>query len=456
MRDRETEGDGADAADRWLYGWALGYAAIGAASLFVPLYAIDLGAGAFLVSLIAATAAFAGVPGAILWGRLVTRTRRRRPFLLVALGLAAAVFFSLPFLSSPWTVLVANAALWFVVAAATPVLNVIVVEGYPTEQWTERFGLLNHYQGYGWLAGLVGGGAWSALVGGPRVGLAPLAAKRLFFVVSGVVTLGAVLFVLRQYPEPQTMSDQRFRRLFHRVRSANGHTAGAARAAPYGPMRLFLAAQGLRFDRESVARLRERFSARLVEYLFAAAVFFAGFSAFFGPLPAYLVEAGYAADAVFALFVVNAAASAAAYAPAGSLAAEYDPFSLQAAALAFRTGAFPVVAVAGSAIAPPVGLVVVGLFFFAIGASWAVIAVTATGLVTELAPEPVRAEALGAYTAIGSLGGGIGSVLGGAVADAAGYLPAFGLAGGCVAVALLLAFDGLRGSSAAFTGTRRE
>ena len=131
--------------DAWLYGWALGYAAVGAASLLVPLYAVDFGAGALVVSLIAATAALAGVPGAILWGKLVARTQRRRPFVIVALGLTTGVFLSLPFLASPWTVLAANAALWFVIAAAAPVLNVIVVERYEPSAWSRRFGLLNHY-----------------------------------------------------------------------------------------------------------------------------------------------------------------------------------------------------------------------------------------------------------------------------------------------------------------------
>lgn len=137
--DREASGDAADGdggvragtdrvgSDTWLYGWALGYAAVGAASLLVPLYAIDLGAGALVVSLIAATAALAGVPGAILWGKLVAKTQRRRPFILVALGLTAAVFLSLPFLASPWTVLAANAAC--AVAGAVGYLPAFVVAG---------------------------------------------------------------------------------------------------------------------------------------------------------------------------------------------------------------------------------------------------------------------------------------------------------------------------------------
>ena len=453
-----SAGDGVDrgsdsgGSDTWLYGWALGYAAVGAASLLVPLYAIDLGAGAFLVSLVAATAALAGVPGAILWGRLVTRTRRRRPFVLVALGLSAGVFLALPFLSSPWTVLLANAALWFVIAAAAPVLNVIVVEGHEPRAWAGRFGLLNHYQGYGWLAGLVAGGAWSTLANS-AAGIAPLAAKRLFFVGSAVATLLGILVVLARYPEPVTTSEQRFRRLSRRIRTAGGNPGRAARAVPYGPGRIYWALRDVGVGRRGdsrrategpLARLRRRFSGSLIRYLAAATLFFVGFSAFFAPLPAYLVDAGYATDEVFALFILSAAASAAAYARAGAAAASHSPIRLQAGALLLRSISFPVVAVVGAAVAPPLGLALVGVLFVLVGVSWAVIAVTAAGLVTGLAPESVRAEAFGAYTAVGSLGGGLGSVVGGAIAGGVGYLSAFVVAGGVVGLAAYLAVDGVR------------
>jgi hypothetical protein len=345
---------------------------------------------------------------------------------------------------------VANAVLWFVVAAAAPVLNLVVVEGHAPAQWNRRFGLLNHYQGYGWLAGLVAGGAWSALAG-PGFGLPELAAKRLFFVGSAVAALGGVLVVLVRYPEPSTISERRFLRLSRRLSATNGNVARAVRAVPFGPARMYWAFRNVGIGRNTLSRLRRRFSGGLVRYLLAATVFFTGFSVFFGPLPAYLVDAGYATDEVFALFILSAAASAATYARAGALATERDPLRLQLGALCFRAGAFPVVAVAGAAIAPPLGLLVVGGLFFAIGASWAVIAVTATGLVTGLSSPTARAEALGAYTAVSSLGGGLGSVVGGAVADAVGYLPAFVVAGGCIAAAVLLAVDGLGKSGAAST-----
>jgi predicted MFS family arabinose efflux permease len=70
--------------------------------------------------------------------------------------------------------------------------------------------------------------------------------------------------------------------------------------------------------------------------------------------------------------------------------------------------------------------------------TWAVVAVTATGLVTRLAPDRVRGEALGVYTALSSVGGGLGSAVGGALATWVGYLPTFGAAAGLVVAGLLL------------------
>jgi hypothetical protein len=40
-RERTDRRAGHVGSDVWLYGWALGYAAVEAASLLVPLYAID-------------------------------------------------------------------------------------------------------------------------------------------------------------------------------------------------------------------------------------------------------------------------------------------------------------------------------------------------------------------------------------------------------------------------------
>ncbi|KAB1194548.1 MFS transporter [Haloferax sp. MBLA0076] len=421
--------------DRWLVGWALGYAAVGASSLVVPLYAIELGASALFVGLIAATAAFAGAPGAILWGRLAARTKRRRPFVLVALVSAAGVFGILTQVDSPLAVLVANTLLWFVVAAAAPVLNLIVVEGVPADQWDRRFGVLNHYQGYGWLSGLVVGAVWSALA--PRVfDLSALAVQRWFLVISAVAAGAGALLVRVWYPDQSTLSATRFARLSAGIRRQSGLIGRSVRAVPYGPSRMYWALQGL-----DIGDLRSRVGPTLLSYLAAATLFFVGFSVFFGPLPAYLVSSGRTADEVFVLFVLSSLGSAVSYARVGTLTATHDSRQLQVGALATRGLAFPLVAIVGARLTAGTSLVVLGAIFVVVGVTWAIIAVTATGIVTRLAPEQVRGDALGAYTALASLGGGIGSALGGVVADAFGYVVTFVLAGGVVVTALVIVWS---------------
>lgn len=146
--------------DRWLYAWGIGYLAAGVASLLIPLYALSLGGGAFVVGVLAATVVFAGIPGALLWGSLAARSGRRRAFVRIALGATAIILAATPFVEVVWALVAVNALLWFVLAAAAPVLNLLILEGTPQVHWERRIAKLNAYQGYGWLAGLILGSVW--------------------------------------------------------------------------------------------------------------------------------------------------------------------------------------------------------------------------------------------------------------------------------------------------------
>ncbi|WP_336359308.1 MFS transporter [Haladaptatus sp. ZSTT2] len=422
--------------DRWLYAWGLGYAAVGAASLLIPLYALALGSNALLVGLMASTAAFAGVPGALLWGRLATRTGRRRPFVLVALAATALVLAVVPLITEPWLLLVANAALWFVVAAAAPVLNLIVVDGVPDIEWDDRIARLNEVQGFGWLLGLVTGAGWMALAGSR---LSQVEAQQLFFSVIAATTFVAFLLARHWYPEPSMVSRDRFLRVY-RTLGRGGWGAGRyVRAIPYGPSRIYWGLASF-----NARRFSNRGTSALGTYLFAAVVFFIGFSVYFGPLPAYLTGLHYSTDQIFILFVVNSAGSAVFYGRVGKLATKWESHRLQTSALGARTLLFPGVALVGGigALAGFSGLLAL---FAIIGVTWAIIAVTATSIVTRLAPPAVRGEALGAYTALSSVGGGIGSALGGALADSMGYTVTFGVAAGLVLVGAGLVAAGQAG-----------
>jgi MFS family permease len=93
----------------------------------------------------------------------------------------------------------------------------------------------------------------------------------------------------------------------------------------------------------------------------------------------------------------------------------------------------PLVAIVGAALgAGAFGTVAAVVLFGVIGVSWAVIAVTAGTIVTRLAPAQLRGEALGVYAALAALAGGVGSIAGGVLANALGFVTAFAAAGAVI------------------------
>lgn len=414
------------ARPRWLLAWAVGAVAFGGASLLVPLYVVALGGTAVDLGVLAALAAFVGAPGALVVGRIADRTGRYRAFVVGTLAVVTATLALLPFVDTIALVVLGNAVVWFAFAAAAPAINLLAVVGHPERAWGGRIATLNRSQGYGWAGGLVLGTAWTA-VGGQLLALDVLATQRSFFVAcavgAGVATVAASRWLP---PEPAVLPrPSRLARAIARSRrfSVRGATT------PFAPGRLYWTTRSLH-----PRRFVTRFSVPLAAYYGAVLLCFAGFAAFFAPLPLFLDETGFGGEGVFALYLASSVASALLFVPAGDLADRYDVGLLNAAALAARAVALPLVAVAGFAVAGgAVGLLVMGGLFVVVGATWAVIAVTAATQVTRLAPASVRGEALGIYTALSSVAGGVGSVLGGWLAGS-GYLLAFGVAGGLVGV----------------------
>jgi MFS family permease len=406
----DTPGD-----DRWLKAWAVGYAAAGGASVLLPLYALSLDAGAFLVGLMASTAAFAGVPGALLWGRIAGKTGRRRPFVLFALVATAGVLLVSPLLRGPIALVAANAALWFAVTAASPVLNLVVVEGVEQSAWDGRIARLNALQGYGWLAGLLVGTVWSGIA--PRLGYTAISAQRTLLAGLGLLAVAATVLFLRFYPEAAHVSERRFLRRYRSLSRENWRGDRFLRGLPYGPSRIYWGLRSLRSG-----RLSERFGRQLLGYLAATALFSGGFAVFWGPMPAHLTEIGFDDSAVFLCFLASTVGSTLCYDPVGRLMGRYEAVRMQVGALAARAVLFAATAVIASQF-------LVGGVLAAIGVTWAVVAVTTTGIVARLAAERVRGEALGLVVAVTGIGGGIGNVVGGAVAAATTPLTTFGLAG---------------------------
>lgn len=409
-------------ANRWLYAWGLGSVALGAASLLVPLYVVALGGNPVDLGLLAASVALLGTPGALLWGRVADRTRDRRSVVVAGLGGSAAILAVLPTLDSVTAVITANALLWFVSAAAGPVMTLLVVADAPEREWPRLIASLNRFQGFGWAGGLVLGTVWLGALASEFA--SPLAARRWLFVVCTACIAVAAVAASRWVPSPSAeLRRGERRRIAHLVT----HTHRNVRAATFAftPNRLYWTVQNVR-----PTRLRRRFTVPLAAYLLAVAFFSTGFAAFWAPLPAYLSTAGYAGDAMFGLYLATSLTAAVCYRGAGELSARFDVHLLQIGALGTRSWTFPVVALLG--VTGLLSFVAAGGVFVVLGVTWAVIAVTGTAVVARLAPRSARGETLGVHAALVAASGGVGGLLGGWVAQF-GYWLAFAMAGVLVA-----------------------
>ncbi len=419
------------APDRWLWGWGVGYVAIGSASLLVPVYALTLGGGPFLVGLLASTAAFAGVPGALLWGRLAERSGRRRPFVLFALVTAALVLGAMSVVSQPLVLLVLNAILWFVVAGAAPVCNLLMVEGVDATMWDDRLARLNAVQGYGWVVGLLLGVVWLAVAGIE----AQAGAQRALLLALGVIALVAAGWVSARLPERTDVSVGRRAspERFSRLQASDQGAGRIMRLLPVGPGRVYLTMR--RFD---LGMLRRGLAGPLGSFLGGTALFAAGSAVFWGPMPAYLDAHGLSTTLIFGVFLVGNLGSAVSYGRVARLEPLFGAERLQLGGIGARILLFPATAILVGGLVPLLGIVLV-----LIGVSWALVAVTAPLLVSRMVPPIERPAALASYTALMSAGTGVGSVVGGAVAATSGYVVAYTFAGVLVLVGLGFAWRGL-------------
>jgi MFS family permease len=406
-------------SDRWLYGWGLAAIGLGGASLVVPLYVVELGGGPVTLGVLAAAAAAAGAPGALVVGRLADRTGHRRGYVLGAIAVVAGGLAVVAGVESIPVVVAANAAIWFAFAAATPVLTLLAVVGAPESEWSDRITRLNEWQGVGWALGLLVG--FCVLVGGERlVGLDARTALRAVCLVCGTSAAAGWLVTARALPAgPGPGAGPAPRRLRRALRGAARFGVRGA-GFPFTPTRMdFRDLHPRRFVR--------RFTPGLALYFAAVVLVFAGFGAFFAPLPAYLGNVGFGDDAVFGIYLALNVGAAAFFGSAGWLVERYEVALVHAGSLAVRAVALPAVVVVSGTLAATLPL------FVLVGVTWAVIAVSAATLVTRLSPAIVRGEALGVYGALSTVASGVGSVVGGWLA-ASGYARAFGVAGGLVLV----------------------
>lgn len=408
--------------DRWLIAWGLASTSFGGASLIIPLYVVQLGGTAATLGTMAALAAFLGVPGALIAGPYADRGGRHRRVLLTSFVVVMAVLLTIPLIENIEIIVLSNAVIWFCFASVIPVLTLLAVAEEPEARWSERIASLNKYQGVGWGIGLVIGAIASGL---GSLWFATITVQRILLVVYGLIAVVGILCGVRWLPTaqhpPAEFDPKRVRRAINRATRFNLRGV----TFPITPARIDPRAMNPR-------QFIDRFTPPLAAFFIAIVLCFAGFAAFFSPLPAFLADAQLGDSDIFALYVLSSAAAAVCFSWAGTLAASHGIFRVHTGALTIRGIAFPVAAGIVTIIGiGSMGLIGLAIAFIGIGISWAIIIVTAGTLVTQLSPPTIRGESLGMYGALMALAGGIGSFVGGrlAVVD---YILAFTVAGGLV------------------------
>ena len=395
----------------WFYSYLPHGMSGGATSALIPLFAYALGGSLVEVGIIAAATSIASVPAFVLWGVLSDRLGRRKVFLLIGFLGSAASFLAMALCTTMTQFYLANLLIGFLGSASGPVGAVLVMETTERKSWPTQLAVLSRVGGIGWVAGLLVGVVWLSL--GPGI-LGILGAMRALFVIGAALALLSALLAGAWLGEPKERVERRDIPLVD--------IQMRVERVKYLPMRL------LHFiDPRARRPGQPRLSRPLRVYLASVFLLFSGFTAFYGFFPIFLQdELLLAGPEIFSVFIASQVTSAAFYLRAGRWIADHGGRRMQLYASLGRAALFPSFFLLALLPLPPTALLAGVLLLHAgVGLCWAIINVSGSTLVSRLAPEGGRAEALGAYNAVQGFGAILGPLLGGFVAEALGYGAAF-------------------------------
>ncbi len=422
-------------APRWYFGHGLHNVADGGASTLIPLFlSSTLGGSVSNVGVLSAATSSASVPCSIGWSELSDRIERRKMFILVDY-FGAGILFLLMGLATTFEQFLGLNILYGVVAAASVSMGTIIItETVESKRWTKEIGTYTEFSGVGWIIGLLLCGVW--LEAGIRL-FPGMDSLRVLFFILAAVTFVAGFIALRLVPDPKP-------RPFapHHVDKVVVFMGRMVERPRYMPLWMYRhkyhqAVHEIRSSGETVP-------GPLRLYFVAVLLLFSGFTTVYTPFPIFLKkEIGSGWLEIFLLYIVSAATSAFMYSRTGGLIGRLGErrtlinVNLVRICLFTSFGAISLLAVGGFRPAP--ALLFAALFALqgAVGFFWAFVSVASTALVSKCAPPGTKGENLGLFNATVSVGGILGALVGGEVANYLGYGAAFLSGVGLVALGII-------------------
>lgn len=414
MGDRHTglrDGMARANGSKWFYSYLPQGIAGGATSPLIPLFAYALGASLADVGIIAAATSIASVPAFMLWGSLSDRLKKRKVFLILGFLGAAVSFIAMALCFNLPEFYLSNLLIGFLGAASAPVGAVLVMETTERDQWPNRLAFMSQLTGVGYIVGLSVGVVWLT-IGATLIDSE--SAMRGLFVIGAALGLLSGLLAGMWLHEPKAYLDRKSIHLTDNLFRVE--------RARFLPMRMLHYLDFRNHHRTP------RFSPSLRLYLTCVFLLFSGFTAFYGFFPILLQQVyRFSNPEVFAVYIASQVASVTAYLRVGRWVRDQGGRRTQMYASLGRTILFPsFLAIGFLSLSPTAILVGILLLHAGVGLCWALINVSGSTLVSDLAPENGRAEAMGAYNAVQGFGSILGPLLGGFVAEFHGYALAIG------------------------------
>jgi MFS family permease len=409
-------GKAVSVGERWYYAFFLSKMAGGASAPLVPLFVIFVLEGGIAdVTIAVVSVSVATVPAFILWGEYTDKTGRRRLPLMVGMAMTALAFLLMAVAEDMVTFVLGNVLYGFFLAATVPTSTILVMEHNPEAHWGEAVGVFSRVSGIGWMTGMLVGVVYFAVA--PAF-IGTVTGMRAFMVLCALLSAIAWAMVSLWIQEPKTRIDRRwlvdelvsFRTwAFERSRFIPSKLVFALRPKVIRKARFYVPAWGRSLDM----------------YMATTFFLFTGVQIFYVPFPVMLSQELLLGSAeIFVVYLTSALAAAAMYTWAGRQVDRLGNQRSQLLAWGVRTILFSLFALALMAMAldrPLVAFALVLALNGLTGAMFSVVSVAGVTSALDLAPPPIRGEAVGAYNSITGLGVITGGFLGGLIASMVGY-----------------------------------